>query len=254
MREQLLLVNFTFRSRILLIAIQLVLERQSSRKSPPACGIGKGVLAMSTRAVAVGHVQTLFRGENVAVACIFCNYKEQSTQTIEQLIASILKQIIQDQSTVSESIKAFYDDYRYIRPRHPRLADLMEALRSEIGTYSKVFLVIDALDECLEDIQGSLITRLESLATTIYLMITARPLDLIKDQFEGACHLDIYANDGDVRKYVEGRIRGNTKNELRLAQLVKRNDSLQDIIMDKIVMNVRGMSVLLTSVSQLSYP
>ena len=80
-------------------------------------------------------------------------------------------------------------------------------------------------------------------------MVTSRPLDLIKQQFRGACHLDINATDGDVQKYIESRIqRGQTKNEILLAQLAQENHGLQDSIAEKIITNARGMFVLLISV------
>jgi len=191
----------------------------------------------------------LFKGKDVAVACIFCNYKERSTQSLEELVASILRQIIQDHPFASESIKAFCKEFRD-KQRRPRLTNLIDALRSEIRTYSRVFFILDALDECPEDYQARLIAELESISSTVYLMVTSRPLDLIKQQFQGARHLDINAKDEDVRKYIDSRIwRGQTKNEILLAQLARDNRGLRDSIVEKIVTNTRGMSVLLIPVS-----
>jgi hypothetical protein len=231
-----------------------VLERHSSRESLNDTH-EKVVLTLRLRAIAVAHLQELFKGKNVAVACIFCNYQERSTQSLQELVASVLKQIIQDQSSASGSIKAFCERFRD-KQRHPRLINLIDAFRLEIQTYSKVFIVLDALDECQEDYQGRLIAELESISSTVYLMVTSRPLDLIKQRFQGACHLDINAMDGDVRKYIESRIRqGQTKNEILLAQLVQENRGLRDSIAEKIVTNARGMSVLLISVSDsCAYP
>jgi hypothetical protein len=115
---------------------------------------------------------------------------------------------------------------------------------------SRFFFVIDALDECLEDNQGSLITELESLASTVYLMVTSCPLDLIKQQFHGVCHLDVNTKEGDVQKYIKSQVRrGQTKNEILLGQLVQENHGLQDDIVDKLATNTRGMSVFSMSVS-----
>ena len=209
------------------------------------------LLTLQTRAIAVDHLQKLFKGKDIVVACVFCNYKERSTQSLEELVASILKQIIQDHSLASETIKAFCKKFRD-KQRRPRLADFIDALRSEIQTYSKVFFVIDALDECPEDYQGRLIAELGSISNAVYLMVTSRPLDLIKQQFQGAGHMDINATDGDVRKYIDSRLGirlGQTKNEILLARLVKDNCELRDSIVDKIVANARGMSVLLIPIS-----
>ena len=117
---------------------------------------------------------------------------------------SILKQIIQDQTLASGSMKALTEGF-WDKERCLRLIDPIGALRSEIRTYSKVFIVIDALDECFEDSQGRLIGELDSLASTIYLMVTSRPLGLIKQLFQGVCNLDINAQVGDIQKYIESQ-------------------------------------------------
>jgi hypothetical protein len=192
------------------------------------------------RSIAVDHLQTFFEGQDVAVACVFCNYKEQSTQTVSELLASVLKQIVQDQSVASDNMKTFYKKFR---SRRPKLAELANALQSEIGTFTKVFFVVDALDECLETVQGDLIAKLGSLASTVYLMVTSRPLDLIQQRFPGASHLDVNADNGDVRKYIEGRI----LRERLLARLVETDRSLQDTIVDKVVVKVSGMYVVFLS-------
>ena len=199
--------------------------------------------------IAVDHLRELFKGKNVTVAWVFCHYQEWSNQSLEELVASILKQIVQNQSLASESIKALCEEFRD-KQKRPRLTCLIDALRSEIRTYSKVFFIVDALDKCQEDHQGRLITELESISSAVYLMVMSRSLDLIKQQFQGAYHLDVNAVDEDVRKYIESRIRrGQTKNEILLARLAKENCGLLDSIADRIVTNARGMSVLSISLS-----
>jgi hypothetical protein len=235
--------------------MQPVLERHSSRESLLNHRNEKRLLTLHARAIAMDHIQKLFRDiGDVAIACIFCNYEEQAIQGLEELVASVLKQIVENKSRPSESIQTFWTEFLDIG-RRPRLTNLIDALRSEIEGYSRVFLVIDALDECLEDNQGRIIAELKSLASTVSLMVTSRPLDLIKQRFQGACHLDIMAKDGDLRKYVEARVRqGRTKREILLAQLVQENGGLQENILDKIARNARGMSVFLIPVSRLSRP
>ena len=225
-----------------------MLERHSSRK-PHNGPHQKVLLTLQTRAITVDHLQELFKGEDIAVACIFCNYQERSTQSLEELVASVLKQIIQNRPSVLKSIKEFYEEFCG-QQWHPRLNNLIDALRLEIQTYSKVFIILDALDECQEDYQWGLITKLESISSKVYLMVTSHLLDLIKQKFPGACRMDINAEDGDVRKYIESRIRhGQTNNEILLGKMAQENPGLEDGIVEKIVANAGGMFVLLTSVS-----
>ena len=52
----------------------------------------------------------MFKGnDKVAISYIYLNYKEQHEQTIANLIASILKQMVQDRPMISDSVKALYE-------------------------------------------------------------------------------------------------------------------------------------------------
>ena len=110
----------------------------------------------------------------------------------------------------------------------------------EIGT-STVFLVVDALDECLERDQEILIQELQSLAGDLHLMVTSRPLPLIEAVFQDAIHLEVRATDDDVRKYIRSRI----LRERRLKVHVAKDKELQKNVEDKVMANVRGMYALL---------
>jgi hypothetical protein len=200
----------------------------------------KGFSMLQTRSIVVDHLQTTLENENVAVACIYCDYKEQAKQTIPELVASLLKQLVNGRSTASDDVKKFYKKFHDERKSRPKLPDLIKALQSEIRTHSRVYIVVDALDECLECDQTNLMEKLRSLAGA-NLMVTSRLFLSIERQFQGTGRLDILANNDDVRKYIEGRIPG----ENRLARHVERHPTLQKDIVDSITTNVRGMSVFL---------
>jgi hypothetical protein len=165
--------------------------------------------------------------------CIYCNYKEQALQTISNLAASLLKQLLQDRNTLSEAIKLFCKHHQD-RDTHPTLDEFLEVLGSEIGMYSKVFIVVDALDECTEDYgtRANLLRALRTLPGTVNLMFTSRDLLSISRQFQGTKRLDIQAHREDLQKYVRGRI----------ASLPRRHlIGLQEVIEDKVVKVAGGM-------------
>ena len=199
------------------------------------------------RSIVVHSLQDTFGGENVAITCIYFNYKEQTTQTISELVASLLKQLVQDRPTTSNQIKKIYEDHHEAQIR-PKLGDLTKALQSEIGTYSRVFIVVDALDECLDSAREGFITTLQALGRNVKLMITARPLPSIEQQLQGVNRLEIQANIDDVRTYIENRIRC----ERRLARLLKNDCALQESIILEVVKKASGMYVLLISALPLS--
>jgi hypothetical protein len=180
----------------------------------------------------VDYLQTLFEeNDSVATAFIYCNYKEQAEHTVSILVASLLRQIVQDRRAISDGIKSFYQRHQR-RGARPTLDQLTNILISEIQTYSKVFIVVDALDECRED-DATRATLLEVLWSPrqVNLMVTSRDLPSISRDFEGTKHLHIHAQDDDIKSYIEGRI-------ARGPQCLKR---LQETIITKIVENTRGM-------------
>ena len=180
--------------------------------------------------------------ETVAVACIYCNYKQQQKQTVLQLIASVLRQLVIRRSAASDNVKKFYKEFHDNLQSSPTITEVVKVLQAEITIYSRVYIITDALDECLEGNQRELVKTLQRL-THANLMFTSRPLALIEEIFEGIARLDISANTNDVEKYVNGRISENS----RLSRHVKKEPALRANIINRIVNNVRGMFVFLTT-------
>jgi hypothetical protein len=172
----------------------------------------------------------MFKDSDVAVTCIYCNYKEQAVQTVSNLVSSLLKQMVQGRNSLSDNIKSFYTHHQD-HDTHPTLNEYLKALGSEIGMYSKVFIVVDALDESTED-RAKLLRALRTLPGTVNLMFTSRELSSIARQLHGTQRLNIRAHDQDLRTYVQGRI----------ACLPRRHlIDLQGIVQEKIIEVAGGM-------------
>jgi hypothetical protein len=182
----------------------------------------------------VEDIRKVFKDDNrVTITCIYLNYKEQNEQTVSNLVASLLKQMVQDQPTTSDKVEALYKHHRD-RNTHPILSELTETLKLEIGMYSKVFIVVDALDECeCLETRANLLRTLRSFrsAGTVRLMVTSRDILSIALEFQGIARLDIRASDQDLEKYLEGRIAAGPRHLKRL----------QEIIVRQIIQNAAGM-------------
>jgi len=217
-----------------LVTEQLVPERPLLRKSFIESHRRSWLIVGTySRSIVVDHLRTLFKtNDTVATIFIYCNYKEQTEQTVSSLAASLLKQMVQDCAAISDDVKSFYDLHRR-REAHPTLDQLTDVLISEIRTYSKVFIVVDALDECREDdaTRSMLLSVLRSLPGQVNLMITSRDLPSIARCFEGTKRLRIRAKDDDIRVYIEARI----------ALGPKHLKKLQEVIANRIVQNAKGM-------------
>jgi hypothetical protein len=166
------------------------------------------------------------------VLFIFCNYKESTKQTIPHLVASLLRQISQYRDSIPEHIRRLHVKYQR-GGTPPLLDDVRTALTSEIGTYSKVFVIVDALDESPEGgIRETLLKELRALALGVRLLITSRDIPSIAQYVHDAKRLDIFANDQDVQEYVRGRIGQAARRPVK---------ELQERVITQVTEKARGM-------------
>ena len=204
---------------------------------PGIPGAGKTV----TSSIIISHLQSTFKDDNIAVTCLFCNYRDRAAQSAETFMANLLKQIIQQQCTISPGLKHLYEERKEIQPTFAELARLFS---HEISHFSKTFVLIDALDETSEheDIRTLVLSELQD--QPINLLVTSRYEKSIERRFETAERLEIRASAADVQTYVEARI----PSEHLLARHIQADSSLKDTIVDSIVEKSQGMyvSTLLT--------
>lgn len=203
---------------------------------PGIPGAGKTIIA----SIAVDYLWKTFQKDNIGIASVYCNYKARETQTTTDLVAAILKQLVQERPLFGGPVAALHERHADRRTR-PSLDELLTALNSVGSCYYKVYIVLDGLDEC-SDSDGTcskLLAKLRSsqTKTDISLMATSRFMPKVVQFFEGFPMLEIRASDADVKQFVAGQMN-------RLPHCVHRNTSLQGEIQDRIVQAVDGMFLL----------
>jgi hypothetical protein len=198
----------------------------------------------------IDYLKQTVNGQEIGVAFIYFNYKEKAIQTMVNLVASLLKQLVQTQSVIPSKLRSLYEQH-IGRNTRPTLVECSELLHVELTAYSKAFIIVDALDECDES-SGSrrdLIAQLLRLPPNISLMITSRDVPSIQHKLSHFCRLEVRANDADVRTYLERRI----KREERLARHVEADPALRHTILETIMKKVKGMLVLFLFSSTLGF-
>jgi hypothetical protein len=177
--------------------------------------------------------------EDVGIAYLYCNFRRGDEQRVRDLLTSLVKQLAQGVNPMPEVVNSLYG--RHISTRtQPTLDELSQALEVVAALYPRVFIVVDALDECL--ITGShrsdFISRMFAVQerSGANLFMTSRHIPEIKEIFQGSTLLEIRALESDVRRYVDGNISN-------LPSFVRRSPELQEEIKTSIVEAVDGMYV-----------
>jgi len=200
---------------------------------PGIPGAGKTIIT----SIIVEHLQANFRNDlSIGIAYLYCNFRQQE-QKPANLLASLLKQLVQEQLSVPESVRSLYEHHKDKRTR-PSLDEISNVLYSVVADYSKTFIIIDALDECQASDGSRKRLLLEvfnlQIKTGANLFATSRFIPDTINEFEGSITLEIRANDEDVRSYIEGHIS-------RLPSCVTRSRDLQGEIEAQITKAVDGM-------------
>ncbi|KAF8858382.1 hypothetical protein BDZ45DRAFT_397454 [Acephala macrosclerotiorum] len=204
---------------------------------PGIPGAGKTILT----SIVVDELTTRFSNDpTTGIAYIYCDFRRQDEQKIDNLLASLLKQLAESQPSLPGSVKDLYNRHKTKRTQ-PSLDEISKSLQAVTELYSRVFLVIDAIDEC----QLSNRCRLQFLSnifnlqakTKAKLFATSRPILDIEKEFKGCLSLQILASDEDVKRYLNG-------NMSQLLTFVSSNPKLQEEITTEIVKAVKGMFLL----------
>ena len=203
---------------------------------PGIPGAGKTILT----SIVLDDLSTRFQiNASIGIAYLYCNYKRQYEQKPADLLMNLLKQLVQKRPHIPENVKSLYEHYKHKRSRPP-INEISTVLKSVAAHYSKVFIIIDALDECR--ISGgdcrTLLLQIFNLQTQTgaNLFATSRFIPEITKMFKGSVTLEIRADNEDVRKYLEGKMS-------RLRPFVSRNHTLQEEIKAEIIKAVDGMYV-----------
>jgi hypothetical protein len=168
---------------------------------------------------------------------IYCNYKEQD-QSATNLIASLLRQLVEVNRDLSDQVTALHKSHESKQTR-PSLSEFSNVLESEVTRFSKVFFVVDALDE-YNEIDGSrhhLLDELRKIESHIFLLVTSRDIGTIKQDMGDAMRLEIRARDEDIQIYLQARI----QSERRLRKLTETDEILQRDIITTIAEKAQGM-------------
>ena len=185
----------------------------------------------------IDHLERSSEEEIPATIYIYCDYKRQDEQTPINLTASITRQLLQHQVSILEDILKIYNRHKSKSTR-PSFEEVLEMLKHSITRLTRVYLILDALDELgnAGQVRQNFIGRLRLLQDLCHfnLMTTSRYIPSLAQDFQNCLCMDIRASPDDIRIYIQGHISD-------LANCVRKDSGLQDTIANSIANVVEGM-------------
>ena len=180
----------------------------------------------------------MFDGDNVAVACVYCDFHTHREQSATGVLATLLKQLVAGLEPLPEEIKeAFERAKKKVDGRALRLPEIHAMLVKSVSSLSRGFICVDALDEFPAKHRPELWDSLRGIIRerpNIRLFITGRLhiLGEVRRSFPGYPHLiAINPTKNDIREYLTMRLKMDPEPDAMDAEL---EAEILTIIPDKI--------------------
>lgn len=201
--------------------------------SPGMKGAGKTIIA----ATVIDHLANLSRTGDTGLAYIFYNYKERSESSATNMLSAILKQLLIGQPDIPlpTYVTELYDSLS-MTDRKLGLEHVYEALECVLTRYRRVYIIVDALDECNHPDRVDLIRNLTRLQEDcdLRLLFTSRDIPEISHHFHADTTLEVRANQQDITLYVKNQMPS-------LSRCIQKDDDLRNNVLEKVVAASDGM-------------
>ncbi|KAF1937062.1 hypothetical protein EJ02DRAFT_357676 [Clathrospora elynae] len=201
---------------------------------PGIPGAGKTMMA----ATVVNYIENnvLNASASTNLAYIFCDYKSEEEQSVDQLLGCLLQQLIQSNHELAGPLIALHEAHAE-RKSFPSADEIAGILQAVISKHTDVYIVVDAIDECPQKNRKrrrllSALQNLQVKTDVLHLLVTSRLSPDVAEAFKDAPTIEVEAHTDDVRRYVRGRF------EDFKARL---NDDWQAKVEAAVINSTRGM-------------
>ena len=178
--------------------------------------------------------------EEIAIAMFYCDFRDQREQTTTNIVGAILKQLVV-RGKVLEGVQEAFQKAKNDGGRGLRLPDMVQMLKQAVTALPKVFICIDALDECLpQHLLGLLVSLEDTLRESpgMRIFFTGRPQVRVgvEKRFAGSVIVPIIPKAHDIERYLEKKLEMDTESDAM-------SDTLRADILRIIPQRISGMCV-----------
>ena len=145
--------------------------------------------------------------EDIGLAIVYCDYKDQTHQTSSAIIAAIIKQLVAKKPRVPTSLFDLYNkcDMGERRASQRQLSVLLDDM---CASYTRVFILVDGLDECYAPKERDTLLQTLKLVKddSVKTLITSRPnTKNVQNHLANVLKVEVVASDDDITNYVSER-------------------------------------------------
>lgn len=193
--------------------------------------------------------------DKIGIAYIYCSIADEGQQTAIGFISSIARQLTElpfpRPNPLMGDAESFYDGYSY-QGRIPGLSEYKSLIRKLLENLDHTFIVVDALDECIEYDENHMSVRDTFVKTllsfNIHLLFTSRHVGAVDCLKEDAARLGAYFKameisplPDDVKSYIDWRINDEQHGSTYLQRWIENGNLSRDEIINGILDKYSGM-------------
>lgn len=191
---------------------------------------GSGKTIMSS--IVIDHLSRQFQCDgNTAIAYIFCDAQNQEEGLPHRYVSNLAKQLAKQLAQIQfpDRLRTLYKNHQAKQSSREKkeTVDLLLDLAARY-TEKRLFIIIDALDECNADVRDDLIEHVSQLQqkSRANILLTTRPIPEITDdrRLYQYRQLEIRAREDDIRQFISSwipKLKGRVQEDAALQEKIK---------------------------------
>jgi len=174
--------------------------------------------------------------QNIAVLSLYCDYQAHKDQSAVNMIGSLVRQVALGVVGMVGEIRDAFEKSRRGGGKGLRLLEMLGLLVRIIGSFERVYICIDAMDELLPQHRSELLRTLRQIiqeAPNTRLFLTGRPHirgELDRHLTEGAYLIHIVPDKGDIAKYLSRKMGDDDARDPDLMTENLKNDIMKTML------------------------
>ena len=146
---------------------------------------------------------------------LYCDFHAQQEQCTANMLGAMLKQLASRGGIPEHTRNAFQEAKKEFGGRGLQLPDMVDTLKKTITSLPRLFICIDALDECTPKHRREFLESLREIVRAspgARIFLTGRPHidDEIIRCFSKTLRIPLSPAHGDIMNYLEMRLNGDT--------------------------------------------